>query len=71
MRQGHFVDLEPFLRTHFKKFGYTTENYEEASNLFLHHIINENMREQITSVLNKIKKEIDEAREAQMGSMYA
>ena len=27
-RNGHFVEVEPFFRTHFKKYGYTSEIYD-------------------------------------------
>jgi exonuclease VII small subunit len=60
------------LRIYFKRFGYTSEVYQGlagALNQF-HRLVGMRLVNLCQEPLQKIKQEIDAAREAQMGSMY-
>ena len=70
MQHGRKIPLENWLRIHFKKFGYTSEQWGLANQMLSSFHYGNFYNEVAKEVLDKIKKEIDEARELQMSSMY-
>ena len=70
MQLGRFIEVEGMIRLHFKKFGYVSSEYDMVEHILNQVPFGQRIKNQFDEVMAKVKKEIDEAREIQMGGMY-